>query len=57
MLTNQALKNLGVVVGNGAYEEACEEFGDRAAILEDHHTVGVNPQQVAVFTISKTFSL
>lgn len=35
MLTNQDLKNLGVVVGNGAYEE----FGDSAAILEDHHTV------------------
>lgn len=39
MLTNQAFKNLGVVVGNGAYEEACKEFGDSAAILEDHHTV------------------
>lgn len=39
MLTNQDLKNLGVVVGNGAYEEACEEFGDSSAILENHHTV------------------
>ena len=39
MLTNQDHKILGFVVGNGAYEEACEEFGDSAAILEDHHTV------------------
>lgn len=39
MLTNQDHKILGVVVGNGAYEEACGEFGDSSAILEDHHTV------------------